>query len=237
MLWLLIECVSDRVSQDGHAGDNAGAFRRRAGRWRNGAAGGAFAEGIDGGHFVGDGLALVYGVDILIGSRGDARDARERAAVDALKDVIASDRRAIAGRRGPGDDDLVLVGAVNQSLDQRGGRDAHHVGCSKQTPAVHLAGDGREGAEAVGTFRDAVADATIGVADDDAAVLVNGGVVEVEQVAGAVAAAAKAPGADGGVALHGVVRRDVHGGVGRAAVIGVRNIEVPDTRPVRIAAT
>ena len=137
---------------------------------------------------------------------------------------------------GPGDVDGRGSRAVNRSLHQRRGWDAHHVIHREQAATIDLAGDGGEGRKTVGALGHTLADAAVGVGNDCTAVLVNRGVVEVEQVTRAVAAAAEASRANGSVALDGVVRRHIYGGVGRAAVIGVRDIEVPDAGPVGVVA-
>src|SRR5712691_9268913 len=192
--------------------------------------------GVERRHSVGDVLAGRDRVVVFVDACAGRCDQHERAAVGAPVDFVAGDGRAVVVRGGPGDVNDGGVCTINRSLHQRRRRNTHHVGRGEQPAAVHLPGDGGEGGEAVGALGDAVADAAIGVAEDAAAVLVNRGVIEVEQIARAVAAAAEASRANGGVALDGVVRRDVYGGVGRAAVIGVRGIEVPDAGPVRVVA-
>src|SRR5712692_6161623 len=190
--------------------------------------------GVEGRHLVGDVLAGGDRVVVFVDACAGRCDQHERAAVGAPVDFVAGDGRSIVVGRGPGDVDGRGSRAVNRSGHQRGGGDSQHVELREQPAAVHLPGDGGEGGEAVGALGHALADAAVGVAEDAAALLVNRGVVEVEQVARAVATTAKPAGADGGVALDGVVRRDVYSGVGRAAVIGVRGIEVPDARPVGV---
>src|SRR2546426_484938 len=69
--------------------------------------------------------------------------------------------------------------------------------------AVLWRGVGERGGEVVGPFADPRAKAASGVADDQAAVLVRGGVVEVKRFPLPFATPAKPASADGGVALDG----------------------------------
>src|SRR4029077_18662681 len=128
------------------------------------------------------------------------------------------------------------VGAVQLCRSQRSGRYSHRVVNRKHAPPVDLAGDGANRAEAVGTSAGALAYAAVGISDHHAPVLVDGGVVEVQQVARAIGAV-DAAGADGGMTLHRVIAGNVKRYSARSAIVSVRRIERPHAAPVRIVAT
>jgi hypothetical protein len=100
---ILVERVANGIGQDRNAGHLARVFRRRdsAGRWSNCATGGAFANAIDGCHFVLDGLAGRDGVCEFVGADRDILDEHERATVGAAVDVVARDGRAVVVWGGP----------------------------------------------------------------------------------------------------------------------------------------
>ena len=71
--------------------------------------------------------------------------------------------------------------------------------------------------------------AAIVIADQDAAALVHIHAHKVEHVAADVRAAAEPDAA----ALHGIVRRHIHRMPGLAAIVGVRDVKMPDTGETR----
>src|SRR5690349_15431576 len=70
--------------------------------------------------------------------------------------------------------------------------------------------------------------ATVRIANQHAAELVDGNVIEVEQIAAGIAASLIPDAA----ALHGVGRRGVGGCPSAAAVVGDRDIQMPDTQEI-----
>src|SRR5438552_9540417 len=106
-------------------------------------------------------------------------------------------------------------------------RRRHRVEGGQQPEARRLPGDGRLGAFRRPAAAHAAGDAAVGEGDLDHTLLVDGDVVEVEQIALA-AAAAEGAGQRDAAALHRVVRGRVHRGPGLAAVVGRGDVEVPD---------
>src|SRR6202035_361107 len=103
----------------------------------------------------------------------------------------------------------------------------------EQTRASGLAGDGGERRAAVGRSVDAAPLAAVGEADEDAALGVDGGVDEVEEVPRAAAGGA---GDADGAALHRVAGGGVDGRPAGAAGRRRGDIEVPDCREGGVVA-
>src|SRR6266404_5619428 len=171
--------------------------------------------------------------------------------------VRISGRRLMAfspGRRDIGCEDqstLVAI-AVRVAGDSRGGVAIAELAAAnvvagvgaglravenfEETASANLARDGGEGVlrgggAGCGVLRgvgDAGAGTAVGVANEDAAGFVHRDVVEVEQIAARIAAAA-VPDA---TALHGIGGRGVDGGPNAAGVIGEGDVEMPDAEEV-----